>query len=84
MHLLLLHILMFIRMSLICTRMPFVCHSYVPLCHSYITRMSSVCTRVSLVCHSIRMSPVCGFTMNLKLVQIDSSCPNHLYVHHDE
>ena len=66
-----------IRMSLVYSRMSFVCHSYVFVHHSYVTRMYSyvirmslVCTRMSFVCHSyvlvvIRMSLVCGFTMNL-------------------
>ena len=56
-------------------------YSYVLVCHQYVTRTSLVCTRMSSVCHSdvlvcdpyvtrmysyvIRMSRVCGFTMNL-------------------
>ena len=42
--------------SLVCTRMSSVCHSHVLVCHPYFTRMYS---------YVIRMSLVCGFTMNL-------------------
>ena len=75
-----------IRMSLVCTRMSFVCtsmssvcYSYVLVCHPYVTRMSSVCHSYVFVCHPyvtrmylyvIRMSLVCGFTMNHKFITI--------------
>ena len=45
-----------IRMSHLCTRMSSACHSYVPVCNLYVTRMYS---------YIIRMSLVCGFTINL-------------------
>ena len=41
--------------SSVCTRTPFVCHSYLLVCRLYATRMYS---------YVIRMSLVCGFTMN--------------------
>ena len=46
-----------------------VCLSYLLVCHPYDTRMLLVCTPMPYVCHScvldvIRMSLVCGFTMN--------------------
>ena len=62
-------------MSSVCHSYVLVCHSYVLVCHphitrmySYVIRMSLVCTRMSFACHSyvvIRMSLICGFTMNL-------------------
>ena len=68
------------RMSFVCTRMSSACHSCVLVCHPYVTRlactrMSSVCRSYILVCHPyvtrvylyvIRISLVCGFTMNLQ------------------
>ena len=56
------------------------CHSYVLVFHPYVTRcfcMSSVCHSYVLVCHpyvtriylyDIRVSLVCGFTMNIKFL----------------
>ena len=55
-----------IRMSLVYTRMSSVCHSYVLVCQPYVTRMYS-CV--------IRMSLVCGFTMNQNcLVPSEFTC----------
>ena len=42
--------------------MPFVYHSYVLVCHPYVTRMCSYVTH--MYSYVIRMSLVCGFTMN--------------------
>ena len=44
-----------IRISLVCTCMSSVCHSYVLVSHPYVTHLYS---------YVIRMSLVCGFTMN--------------------
>ena len=78
------YILYVIRMSLSSTRMSSVCHSYVLICHPYVIRMYScvirtslVCTRKSSLCQSyvIRMSLVCGFTMNRIVdLQLKSCC----------
>ena len=58
-------------MSFVSTRMSsafHLCHSYVTgmssICHSHVIRMSPVCTRMSSDSHIIRVSLVCGFTMN--------------------
>ena len=51
-----------IPMSLACTIMSSLYHSYVLVCHPYVTRMYLHVIRMSLV--GIRMSLVCGFTMN--------------------
>ena len=57
----------------ICMRIPSVWQSYVLVCHPYVTGISSVCHSYVLICHSyvtrmysyvIRISLVCGFTMN--------------------
>ena len=65
------------RMSSVYRSYVLVCHPYVTrmyLCHTYDTRMASVCHSYVLVCHpyvtrmysySIRVSLVCGFTINL-------------------
>ena len=48
-----------IRILSVCTRMSSVCHSYVLVCHLYVTRIYSYVIRVTLVC---------GFTVNLYYV----------------
>ena len=53
-----------ICMSLVSTRMSALCHSYVLVCQPYVTLMYS---------YGIRMSLVCGFTMNpIRLVPLST------------
>ena len=55
------YVLVVICMSLVCTRMSSVSHSYVLEYHPYVTRMYS---------YVIRMSLVCGFTMNIYVTRL--------------
>ena len=66
------YVIPYVRKSHVCTRMPFVCHSYVLECHSYATRMHL---------YVIRMSLVCGFTMNPSSLRKMFS--NHVKLHND-
>ena len=62
-----------IRMPSVCTRMSSLCHSYVLACHPYVTH---------IYLYVIRMSLVCGFTMNLFKLHLLLYVKNWATFHH--